>query len=288
SLETGEIQIAPIPPQYMENALANPDIEVISAVDTTTGYFGMNNQFAPFDNMEVRQAIAYALDRQEVVDIAFDGTGAIPTYQPLAVGNQGHNPDLEAYGMATSDDVDMAMQMLDDLGYVDTDGDGIRETPEGVPMEYKLQFITDPTTQRIAETLQNQLLQIGIATNLTPVDGTVMRETTAAGEHEMFTWMYGMLDPMITTYIFHSARIGASNRNHVNSPELDALLDIQDSALDPAVRQLAVDDVTHYLIDNRHHVPLFTFVSFVGYRSDLVEPKFDILGGTWFCDTVVK
>jgi peptide/nickel transport system substrate-binding protein len=274
ALETGEIHLGPIAPQYLQNA--------------TTGYFGMNNGFAPFDNIEVRQAIAYAIDRQEVVDIAFEGLNRV-NYQPLAAGNLGYNPDLDAYGMATSDDADMAMQMLEDLGYTDSDGDGIRETPDGVPMEYKLQFVAEPTNQRIAEVLQNQLLQIGIATNLTPIDGTMMRETTAAGEHEMFHWMYGMLDPMITTYIFHSARIGASNRNHVNSPELDGLLDVQDQTLDPIARQAAVDDVTRYLIDNRHHVPMYTFIGFTGYRSDILDPQtIDPYGGIWYCDLKMK
>ena len=286
ALETGEVQLASVPPQFLGDAQANENIEVFDAVTTTLAYFGMNNEFAPFDNVKVRQAIAYAIDRDMIVDIAYEGR-AIATYQTVAAGNQGYNPDLEEYGMATSNDVDMAMQMLDEEGYLLNESTGIREK-DGVAMDYTLMFVTDPTTQRIAETLQAQLMQIGINTTLEPVEGTVMRERTAAGDHQMFTWIYGMLDPMITTYIFDSARIGASNRNHVNDPALDALLDAQDQALDPVARQLAVNEVTKYLIDMRFHVPLLTPIDFVGYRADLVDIALDDLGGVIWADTKMK
>jgi peptide/nickel transport system substrate-binding protein len=288
SLETGEVDISPIAPQYLEQAKANPNIEVISSVTTTTNYFGMNNEFHPFDVEGVRQAIAYAINRQEIVDIAYGGE-AVVDYQPLAPGNIGYNADLEAYGQATSDDPDKANTMLDDLGYKDIDGDGIRETPEGDKMQYSLMFPQDPTVQRIAETLQSQLMNIGISTYLEVVDATLMRQKTAEGSHQMFTWWYGLLTPNITTYIFHSSRIGASNRNHVNDPQLDTLLNAQDQQLDPVKRQAAVDAVTKYLIDHRFHVPLFSPMSYLGYRSDKLEPGLiDTLGGIWWCDLKVK
>ena len=150
--------------------------------------------------------------------------------------------------METSNNIEMANQLLDEEGYLMNEATGVREK-DGVAMEYLLMFPQDPTRQRIAETLQAQLMEIGIKANLDIVEDTIMREKTAAGDHQMITWGYGMFDPMITTYIFDSARIGASNRNHVNDPALDALLDVQDQTLDPAARQLAVNEVTKYLID---------------------------------------
>jgi peptide/nickel transport system substrate-binding protein len=288
SLETGEVDIASIPPQYLEQAKANPNIGVIESVTTSTQYFGMNNEFHPFDVEGVRQAIAYALDRQEIVDIAYEGQAKV-LYQPLAPGNLGYNPDLEAYGQATSDDPDKANAMLDELGYVDTDGDGIRETPEGDKMDYDLMFPQDPTNQRVAETIQSELLNIGISTHLDVVDDTTMREKTAEGSHEMFYWGYGLLTPNITTYIFDSSRIGASNRNHVNDPQLDALLAAQDQQLDPVKRQAAVDEVTKYIIDHRFNVPLFSPMNYTGYRSDKLDPQLvDKLGGIYWCDLLVK
>ena len=186
ALETGEVTFASVPPQFLGDAQANADIEVFEAVQTTLYYFGMNNQFPPFDNLKVRQAIAYAIDRDMIVDIAFEGR-AIATYQPLAVGNQGFNAELEAYGMETSNNIEMANQLLDEEGYLMNEATGIREK-DGVPMEYLLMFPQDPTRQRVAETLQAQLMEIGIKANLDVVEDTIMREKTAAGDHQMITW----------------------------------------------------------------------------------------------------
>jgi peptide/nickel transport system substrate-binding protein len=288
ALETGELDVAGIPPQYLEQARANPNIEVVESVTTSTRYFGMNNEFYPFTELGVRQAIAYAINREEINLIAMEGQG-VELYQPLAPGNLGFNPAMEEYGMATSNDVEKANAMLEALGFVDSDGDGIREEPNGKKMQYELMFPQDPTVQRIAETLQSQLSAIGIGTFLVVVDDTLMRQRTAEGSHQMFTWLYGLLTPNITTYIFHSSRIGASNRPHVVDPVLDGLLEAQDQQLDPVLRQEAVDAVATYIIDNRFIVPLLSPMSFGGYRSDKLEPgTIDILGGIWFCDLQIK
>ena len=58
-------------------------------------------------------------------------------------------------------------------------------------------------------------------------------------------------------------------------------MDAQDQALDPVARQLAVNEVTKYLIDMRFHVPLLTPIDFVGYRADLVDIALDDLGGCY-------
>src|SRR5690606_33777956 len=107
---------------------ANPDITVNKAQLDQIRYAGFNTSKAPWDNVELRQAFAYATDREEVNLLAFDGL-AQPLYQPLPPTIWGHNQDLDAGSYHY--DPDMAMQILDSLGYVDVDGDGLRETPEG-------------------------------------------------------------------------------------------------------------------------------------------------------------
>ncbi len=284
ALETGEIHWAPIPAQFLEQAKSNPNITIVEAEGTNTQYLGMNNQYYPFTEEGVRQAIAYAVDREELNLIAFEGKG-IELYQPLGKGNIGWNPEMEEYGKLTSDDPEKAMAMLDELGFVDSNGDGVREEPNGKKMSYELMTPADPTNQRMAETLQAQLANIGIETHIMTVDNTLMRQKTAEGSHQMIYWGYAMTTPDITTYIFRSSRIGASNRNHVNDPYLDSLLDAQDQQLDPVLRQQATDEISTYLIDHRFHVPLLSPMYYYGYRSDLIDCNaFTIQGGCNWTD----
>ncbi len=289
ALETGEIQWAPIPAQYLEQARSNANVKIIEAEGTDTQYLGMNNQYYPFTEEGVRQAIAYAVNREELNLIAFEGA-AIELYQPLGKGNIGWRAEMDDYGKLTSDDPAKAMAMLDELGFVDTDGDGIREEPATSPnpgkkMSYELMTPVDPTNQRMAETLQSQLAAIGIETHIMTVDSTLMRQKTAEGSHQMIYWGYAMTTPDITTYIFRSSRIGASNRNHVNDPFLDTLLDAQDQQLDPVLRQQATDEISKYLIDHRFFVPLLSPMYYYGYRADMVDcTEWSIQGGCYWTD----
>lgn len=284
ALETGEIDFTSIPAQYLEQARANPNIKIVEAEGTDTQYLGFNNTYYPFTEEGVRQAIAYAINREELNLIAFEGT-AVELYQPLGKGNIGWNPEMDEYGKLTSNDVDKANTMLDELGFLDTNGDGTREEPNGKVMSYELMTPVDPTNQRMAETLQSQLAVIGIQAHIMTVDSTLMRQKTAEGSHQMIYWGYAMTTPDITTYIFRSSRIGASNRNHVNDPVLDGLLDAQDQQLDPVLRQQATDEISKYLIDHRFHVPLLSPVYYYGYRGDKVEcSEWTIQGGCYWTD----
>lgn len=289
ALETGEIHWASLPAQYLEQARSNPDLKIVEAEGTDTKYLGMNNQYYPFNVEGVRQAIAYAVNRDEINLIANEGAGIV-LYQPLGKGNIGWNPEMEEYGMLTSNDVEKAKQMLEELGFIDSNGDGIREEPADGPngskmMSYELMTPADPTNQRVVEVLKSQLAEIGIRALIMTVDGTLQRQKTAEGSHQMIYWGYAMTTPDITTYIFRSSRIGASNRNHVKDEYLDSLLDAQDQQLDPVLRQKATDEISKYLIDHRFHVPLFSPMYYYAYRANEVECEaWTIQGGCNWTD----
>ena len=127
ALETGEVSLAGIPTQNLAGAEANPDIDVHVAQLNQIRYVGFNTSKDPWTNPDLRKAFAYATDRQEFVTLAWEDL-AEPLYQPLPPTIWGHNPDLDA--QAPSFDPDKAMAMLDELGYVDVNGDGLREDPD--------------------------------------------------------------------------------------------------------------------------------------------------------------
>ncbi|MBI9046297.1 MAG: hypothetical protein JEZ06_17525 [Anaerolineaceae bacterium] len=282
ALETGEIDIASIPPQFLPDAQANENIEIVEAVETTLSYLGINNEFPPFDNINVRKALAYGVNRDEIIQVGYEGA-AIATYAPLAVGTIGYNKEMEDYSMETSDDQAMSIELLEGEGYV-LNADGVYEK-DGVALEFSFMVWPDPARQRVAETIQAQLAEIGVKTNIEVVESTVIKEATINGTHELMYWLYGYLDPMIMTYTFDSTRIGASNRNRVNDPVMDELLAAMDQELDPVARLDKVKDAQKQLIDNRYHIPLLTQVVYVGYRSDKIDPSFDVLGGILWFDT---
>jgi peptide/nickel transport system substrate-binding protein len=114
----------------------------------------------------VREAIGYALDRQEIVDVAFQGFAEnVQTWMPPGI--LGDYADLvEAY----SYDPDRAMSLLDEAGWVDGDGDGIREK-DGQTLTLKMVsgFPTCADNGQSPEVVQAQLRRVGIETTLTCV-----------------------------------------------------------------------------------------------------------------------
>ena len=71
----GEVTIAALPPAHLEQAKSNPDITVVEGLEVTLRYLGINNQDPLLSDFNVREAIAYAIDRDELNEVAYEGTG---------------------------------------------------------------------------------------------------------------------------------------------------------------------------------------------------------------------
>src|SRR5690606_18808116 len=159
ALETGEITYAGIPTQNLEDVEANPDITVHKSYLTEIRYIGFNTSKAPWDNADLRRAFAYATNREEFNTLAWNDL-ALPIYQPLPPTIWGHNPELDATSYHYEPET--ASAMLDELGYVDVDGDGLREDPEGNPWSVRISTVSADDYRRQAEVIDAQWRDLGI------------------------------------------------------------------------------------------------------------------------------
>lgn len=169
ALLTGEIDLSAgrMPAETFDTMMAAPHltVEERAATDKYNLYFNMS----PFGvrhpavaDQAVRDAIDFAIDRQKVLDVALLGHGSLCPTNWACLPNMADqiNPDLTV----TPYDPAQANQILDDAGYLDTDGDGIRETPDGLPLEFRLYFeLEDPPELTIADMFADDLGAIGIA-----------------------------------------------------------------------------------------------------------------------------
>jgi peptide/nickel transport system substrate-binding protein len=278
ALETGEVTLADVPIQNLADIQANPDITVNEALLTEIRYAGFNTSKAPWDNVELRQAFAYATDRDEVNLLGYEGL-SVPLYQPLPETIWGHNPDLDAGSYHF--DPDLAMQMLDELGYVDVDGDGMRETPEGEPWSVPLAVGNSDEFMRLAEVLDAQWRAVGIPVQIDPMERTALIDLTTTGTHDLFLLNYGYQDPSILTYFFDPERKGGSNRTWFSTDDLTALLVQADSDLNQETRYETITELSQYIIDQSPWVFLTVPPYLVGVRNELqnwkINPNLDFL-----------
>jgi len=139
---------------------------------------------------DVRLAIAHAIDKQTLVDrirpgYAVPGTTIVPPVSPYHY----EIPEDELIPF----DLEEANRILDSAGYEDTDGDGVREMPNGGrPLEFRFLANTEePDTVPATQFIQGWLRQIGIETNVDGVTEGKLVDIWYANDYDMYIWGWG-------------------------------------------------------------------------------------------------
>ena len=266
ALQTGELTVANVPTQNLPDVENDPNITVNKGQLQEIRYVGFNTSKAPWDNVKLRQAFAYATDRDEINQVAYNGL-AVPLYQPLPSTIWGHNPDLDAKSYHY--DPDKAKQMLDDLGYKDVDGDGLREDPSGKPWSVPLAVPTGDEFSHMAETLDAEWRAVGIPVQINTMEIQALKDLTQTGKHDLFLLYYGYADPSILTYFFDPNRKGGSNRAWFSTDELTALLTKADTDLNQDTRYKTITEMSQYVIDQSPWIFLENPPALTGVRNEL-------------------
>lgn len=175
-------------------------------------YIGINVESEPLDDPLVRQAISYALNREEVIEGIYNGSGR-PSHGPLPPGMLGYVDDLEGIEY----DMDRAQELLEEAGY--EDGFEITIT------------VNDESDERgdLAIWLQESLEELDITLNIEQMEWGAFLEYTGNGEHDLFTysWNNSTGDPDNALFpLLHTDYIGIDgNRSFLSDDELDELLE---------------------------------------------------------------
>lgn len=186
-------------------------------------YLGFNLLDPRFQDKRVRQAIAYAIDKQEIIDGVLLGLGqvAVGPYKP---GTWVYNPDVKRYPY----DPEQAKALLHAAGWIDTDGDGIVEK-DGKPFRFTIRTNQGNAVRiQTAEIIQRRLKAVGIDARIHVVEWAAFINTFIRKkdfEAIILGWGLG-LDP--DQYdIWHSSKTGPEELNHISykNPHVDELLE---------------------------------------------------------------
>ena len=179
-------------------------------------------------NSEIRQAIAYAIDRQLIADIVLNGFGR-PAYSEND-GMPWNNPEVKI-----ETDVEHAKKLLADAGWKDTDGDGIVEK-DGLKAEFDCVYPSgDSVRQTVGMAAAEQLLEIGLKVN---IKGMSWDEIMNVMFSEAVLMGWGSAIPNETYYLYRSE--GALLDDFYN-PE-GYMNDVTDGYLNAALEALTVEE----------------------------------------------
>ncbi|WP_217588586.1 ABC transporter substrate-binding protein [Lentibacillus saliphilus] len=216
ALRSGDIDIMDgLNPDDAASVESESELKLYTRAENNFGYVGMNTEKEYLNEVEVRQAINHAIDRQAIADALYAGY-ANPAKNPLPPGYLGYNDDIPGYEY----DLDKAKALLEEAGYADGFDIDLWTMPVARP------YMPDPET--VAEIVQNNLGQIGINVNIVREEWAPYLEKTAQGEQDLFMlgWSGTNGDPdYFLSSLLHGDNAGSSNRTFYKNSEVDELLD---------------------------------------------------------------
>jgi len=228
AMRSGQIDyMEPGPEQFaeMENdEQFKKDFKLLQYWEPSVPYFYIGwNQARPFFvDRKVRLAMTHIVDRDAIVKHLLKGKGAVVSGPFYIYGSQ-NSPDVKPWPF----DIERAKELLDEAGWVDTDGDGIRDK-NGIKFSFKYSYPTGKLVyQQLAKMLKDAASQVGIEIKPDPYEWSIFIERITNGKFDAITVGWGGTIESDPFQIFHSSQIKdrGSNRTHYNSSVADELME---------------------------------------------------------------
>lgn len=296
-LQTGEVDYAEVAAALWEEAQQQDNLACTAFPQFNFLFYVYNLDPAKsllFQDVRTRQALLWALDRQAMVDSIVFGLADVAnsTVPPLSWA---HNPDNEPlYGY----DVEKAKQLLDEAGWKDEDGDGVREA-HGVTgvtdgTKFSFEIHTNAGNQEREQAMvamQQYWAQVGVEAKPTSIEwNALLAELTETYDYEMivvgFNWD---IDPDQKTMWHTDSYGGGFNMNKYSNPELDKILDAALQTVNQDERQEYYYEMQHILAQDVP-APILYFrqgtgcwnTRLHGFEYNAVEPRWNVQ--EWWVD----
>jgi len=206
---------SPMSPDTVATLARDPSLIVQQSPGTRLAYLGFNLRDKILQDVRVRRAIAYALDRKPMIEYLWRGN-AQAARSILPPQSWACNLDVPAY----PHDSNAARKLLDDAGYPAVNGTRFHIT---------MKTSTDENTRLMVAVMQQQLRDVGIALDIRSFEFATFFADVTHGAFQLYglRWLGANEDPDIFEYAFHSAKFppNGANRGYYFNPRIDALID---------------------------------------------------------------
>jgi len=227
-LRSGRVDIAPLPTSLSPDAIKqlgqDPNLQVLQFPGSNLNLLTVNCSQTPLNDVRVRQAVAYAVDREGLIRDLLLGQGKI-AHSILPEESWAYIP-----GRIYSFDPAAAKKLLDEAGFKDPDGDG-PQMRFAKPVIFKASG-SSTSAKNYAGVIQNYLKNVGIPVSIETSELNTLLDELRRGNFQIAygQWVGGNQDPIFYKDLFATAEIpsetrAARNRSRYSNKELDALLD---------------------------------------------------------------
>lgn len=264
ALIAGEIDLMDgVNPSDLSQIEGNADLQVFERPSMNVGYVGLTSTREPFGNKLVRQALNYAVNKQEIIDAFYSGL-AIPAKNPMPPSIEGYNDAVEEYPY----DPAKAKELLAEAGY--PDGFEMELWAMPVPRPYM------PEGMKIAEVIQSYFAEIGVKAEIVTYDWGTYLEKASKGEADAFLlgWTGDNGDPDNFIYtLLDKDSIGSNNYSYYSNDELHDILIEAQTVTDQAKRNELYKKAQEIIHEDAPWIPL-------AHSTPLLAGKKNITGFT--------
>jgi peptide/nickel transport system substrate-binding protein len=244
--------------------LQKSNLKIAQGQGVDYNYIGLNLRDPLLKDKRVRQAIAFAVDREAIVkylrrDLAQPAVGVL---SPMAWAFEPAVPQFPH-------DVERAKQLLEEAGYPDPDGDG--PLPR---LRLSLKTSTDEFFRLQATVIQQDLRLAGIDVDIRSYEFATFYADVLSGNVQMYTLQWvGVTDPDMLRRLYHSKQVPpvGFNRNYYSNPEVDRLIDLASTAGTDEDRRKYYSEVQKIVADDVPAVSLW-------YKTNIAVTRPNISG----------
>ncbi|MDR7426364.1 MAG: ABC transporter substrate-binding protein [Armatimonadota bacterium] len=254
-LVRGEVQVLyNAPPREVARLGRNPNFRAFFKNQSgLPRVIVLNTSRWPFDDLRVRQAVAHAINKDELLRAVYENVGAVAN-APLSPATWGYNKAVEQLAQPYSPD--RARQLLAEAGWR-PGPDGI-VVKDGRPFRIRLGTITVAQQLLDAQVKQAQLRQVGIDAQIVAIEQAPYLAGIRRGEWEMAGMLFVSADPDVLFIVGHSSQIERGwNTAIYRNAELDRLLEEGRVTMDPRRRFEIYTRAQEHLMRNVPYIPFY-------------------------------
>ena len=287
ALKKGEVQFIDwsVPPGYYNQLKTDPNIGSTIVDDQGFFYIAFNMRKEPMNDLAFRTAVAHSIDKDYIVTRLMQGYGTKGTV-PISITSGAY---VNTSAIPPDFDLNAATQVLDDAGYVDSNGDGWREAPDGSPI--KETILTppkdyDPIRAEAGIMMQANLQKIGLNIESSPTDfDTIVSKAFVQVQFDMYVlgWGVGSFPEAYLEDFFASwnaAPVGYNTPGYSN-PKVDDLFKKIRVEMDTQKRIQMVKDVEGILVHDLPYDTLYYRKNIMCYRKDMWDGWVSAFGTIW-------
>jgi peptide/nickel transport system substrate-binding protein len=245
---TADVAINSLSPDTVIALQKDPNVLVDDQAGTTLQYIAINCEDPILSHRDVRQALAYATDRNSLIQNLKRGF-AVPADSVLPANHWAYEPKVKEYNYNPQE----AETLLDEAGY--------KRGPDGIRFHLTLKTSTDQFARLLAEALAAEWKKVGVALDLRSTEFGTFYSDITHGSFQLYTLQLigGNNDPDIFEYLFSSEKMppNGANRGHYKNPQLDALLDQARVEMDVQKRKEILSKIQKILAVDEPYIDLW-------------------------------